>query len=188
MQLNVRDSVYDPMEDSYMMQKEVQKRARDKKVLDMGTGSGIQSISAALSGAKEAFAVDLNPEAVKCCKENAKLNNVEVSVIQSNLFEKLPKNRFDLVVFNPPYLPSDGQHDDLRWSGGYEGIEVILEFFQQVSDYLAKDGEILFIFSSHANQDKLKKVLAKMGFSLEVIDKKRIFHEEIYLGLSGRRI
>jgi release factor glutamine methyltransferase len=184
MQFDVKPSVYEPREDSHLMQIEVQKRAKDKYVLDMGTGSGIQAITAAKYGAKHVVAVDINPKAVGCCLKNAKKHNVSVKVITSHLFENVPKKKFDLIVFNPPYLPSDGENDDARWSGGYEGIETILEFFQQVSDYLAKDGEILFIFSSHANQDKMKKTLQKFGYNLEIVATKRIFFEEIYLGLA----
>ena len=184
MELNVKESVYEPMEDSKLMQKAVQLRAKGKSILDVGTGSGIQAISASLAGAKEVWACDSNPEAGKCAKANATSNKVEVNVIQSNLFENVPKKKFDLIVFNPPYLPSDGKHDDIRWSGGYEGIEVILDFFEQVKPFLAEKGEILFIFSSHAKQDKMKKVLKQVGFNLNVIGKKRIFFEEIYLGLA----
>ncbi|MBT3582279.1 methyltransferase, partial [Candidatus Woesearchaeota archaeon] len=119
MELNVKESVYEPMEDSKLMQKAVQLRAKGKSILDVGTGSGIQAISASLAGAKEVWACDINPEAVKCAKANATSNKVEVNVIQSNLFENVPKKKFDLIVFNPPYLPSDGKHDDIRWSGGY---------------------------------------------------------------------
>jgi release factor glutamine methyltransferase len=184
MEIKILDSVYEPMEDSKFMQKEVQLRAKGKIILDVGTGSGIQAISASLAGAEEVYACDINPEAVKCARENAVANKAEVNVIQSNLFEKIPKKKFDLIVFNPPYLPSDGKHDDIRWSGGYEGIEVILDFFEQVKPFLAKEGEILFIFSSHAKQEKMKKVLDKFGFNLKVIGKKRIFYEEIYVGLA----
>ena len=184
MQLKVLNTVYEPREDSYLLQKEVEKRAKGKRVLDMGCGTGIQAITAAKAGAEEVWACDINSKAVKCCKENAKLNRVEVRVVESDLFRNVPQNEFQLIVFNPPYLPSDGQHDDLRWSGGYEGIEVVIDFFKRVSEYLTKDGEVLFIFSSHANQDKLKEVLKRLGFSLKVIAKQRIFFEEIYVGLA----
>ncbi len=184
MQIKVMDTVYEPMEDSKLIQNEVQKRAKDKIVLDIGCGSGIQAISAALSGAAEIYASDINPRAVMCTRENAKNNKAEIHVFESNLFEKAPKKKFDLVIFNPPYLPSDGYNDDLRWSGGYEGIEIILDFFDQATDFLTERAEILFIFSSHANQEKLKKVLDIMGFNLRVLQTKRIFFEEIHLGLA----
>jgi release factor glutamine methyltransferase len=184
MQLKVLDSVYEPREDSHLMQKEVQSRAKDKHVLDMGTGSGIQAISASLASAKEVWAVDVNPKAVDCAKENAKKNKVEVKVIQSDLFKKVPKHKFDLLVFNPPYLPSDGSNDDIRWSGGYQGLEVTIEFFKQAKPFFAKGAEILFIFSSHANQVGLKDFLKREGFKLKVVASKRIFFEEIFVGLA----
>jgi release factor glutamine methyltransferase len=184
MQLKVRDSVYEPREDSYLMQKEVQARAKDKIVLDMGTGSGIQAISASLAGAKEVWAVDINPKAVSCCKDNSKKNKVKVNCIQSDLFAKVSSKKFDLIIFNPPYLPSDGKHDDIRWSGGYQGLEVTIEFFKQAKAFLVKDTKILFIFSSHANQEGLKEFLRREDFKLDIVASQRIFFEEIFIGLA----
>jgi release factor glutamine methyltransferase len=184
MKIKVKNSVYEPMEDSRLIQKEVRKLAEDKIVLDIGTGTGVQAISAVLAGAKEVWACDINPVAVECARENAELNHVEINIIESNLFDNIPKKKFDLIIFNPPYLPSDGRHDDIRWSGGYEGIEVILEFFDQVKPFLSENGKILFIFSSHANPDKLDKIIKRYGFDLDVVAEQRIFFEEIYLAIA----
>jgi release factor glutamine methyltransferase len=184
MQLKVLDSVYEPREDSYLMQKQVQSRAKGKIVLDMGTGSGIQAISASLAGAKEVWSVDVNPKAIECAKANAKKNKAKVQCIQSDLFQNVPKMKFDLLIFNPPYLPSDGKHDDIRWSGGFQGIEVTMEFIKQTKSFLARDAEILFIFSSHANQVGLKEFLKLEGFELEIVASQRIFFEEIFIGLA----
>jgi len=186
MELKVKESVYEPMEDSTMLLKEIKTRANGKVVLDMGTGSGIQAITAAKAGAKEVWAADINPKAVECAKENVVTNKVEVNIIESNLFENVPDKKFDLIVFNPPYLPSDGLNDDLRWSGGMDGIEIILEFFSRVGAFMSKGAEVLFIYSSHADPDRLKRVLGEWGFKLKVITKKHIFFEDIYLSSASR--
>ncbi|MBT3940825.1 methyltransferase [Candidatus Woesearchaeota archaeon] len=184
MELKVKESVYEPMEDSHMMQREIEIRAKGKKVLDIGTGSGIQAITAALAGAKEVWAADVNPIAVRCAQSNAEANNCDINFVESDLFTYVPKKKFDLIVFNPPYLPSDGIHEDLRWSGGLEGIEVILDFLSQVKPFLARDGAILFIYSSYANPDRLAKMMKRFGFKLEVVSQKHIFFEDIFVGLA----
>ena len=52
--------IYEPAEDSYLLVEEVRKRARGKKVLDVGTGSGIQARAAYSAGAREVLAVDID--------------------------------------------------------------------------------------------------------------------------------
>ena len=181
--LQVDNSVYEPREDSWLLANEVKQLSKGKRVLDIGCGTGIQAITAALSGASEVWACDINPKAVECTKKNAKLNKVKIKAFKSDLFKDVPSKKFDLIVFNPPYLPSDGKNDDIRWSGGYEGMEVILNFFAQASPFISKNGKVLFIFSSHTNQEKLKKTLQQMGFNLKILSKKRMFFEEIYVAL-----
>jgi len=165
--LRYKEGVYKDAEDSWLLQKQVEKFAKDKKVLDIGTGTGIQAITAAKSGAKEVIAVDINPDAVDLAKENAELNKVKIKVFQSDLFEKV-SGKFDLIVFNPPYLPP-GKPKDLAWSGGKEFIE---RFLKQAREYLLPNGKILFVFSSLT---KLKDV--------EIIAKQKLPFEQLYVGI-----
>ena len=88
--------LYEPREDSELLVKYVKKHARGV-VLDMGTGSGIQAIGAIEKGA-EVLAVDVNKEAVEHCEKKG------INALQSDLFENV-KGKFDLIIFNPPYLP-----------------------------------------------------------------------------------
>lgn len=79
------------------------------EVLDMGTGSGILAITAG-QVARKVIAVDINPFAVRCARENVKRNKLEnvVSVVQGDLFSPLPpKSRFDVILFTPPYMEED---------------------------------------------------------------------------------
>lgn len=165
--------IYEPREDSYLLAEQVKKYAKGR-VLDVGTGSGIQAVTAKEAGA-DVLATDINPEAVKVAKK------LGIKAICCDLLEKV-KGKFDLIIFNPPYLPADGRNDDIRWSGGYEGIEVIMEFFKQAKNHLAENGKILFVFSSLSSQEKLKSFLRRLGFKLEILAWKRIFFEEIYVG------
>ncbi len=70
-------------------------------VLDMGTGTGFVAIYLALRGI-DSEGADINPEAVRCARENARKNGVDTVFRQSDLFESLDR-RYDLIVFNPPY-------------------------------------------------------------------------------------
>ena len=80
----------------------------DAKVLDIGTGTGILAIMIAkLNSKQHVFASDISPEALKVAKENALNHQVNVEFIESNLFEYIPQQSFDLIVSNPPYISED---------------------------------------------------------------------------------
>ena len=156
----IRDEkTYPPREDSYLLSRVVKQISKGKTVLDIGTGTGIQAITAALNGARDVVATDINPDALKLAKENAKLNKVKIEVIESDLFAKV-KGKFDLIIFNAPYLPSgpvppetspalaelpQRGHDDPQWSGGKELIE---KFLKEAKNHLTEGGKIVYVFSS----------------------------------------
>lgn len=71
-----------------------------KKVLDLGTGSGLIAIYFALKG-KKVTASDISNEAVEVAKENAENLNAKLNFVESNLFDKI-NDKFDLILFNPP--------------------------------------------------------------------------------------
>tara|TARA_Y100000310_G_scaffold336309_1_gene420471 strand:+ start:265 stop:792 length:528 start_codon:yes stop_codon:yes gene_type:complete len=147
MELKYSDEVYLPREDSWALQKVVSKyitKNKPQRVLDMGTGCGIQAITAKIYGAKEVVGVDIDPAAIELAEKNAKLNKVDIKFIVSDLFERDIGEDFDLIVFNAPYLPPIPPLDP-QWSGGEKFIE---KFISQAKDHLAHQGKILFVYSS----------------------------------------
>ena len=129
---DVCDDVYEPAEDSFLFSQNLKVR-RDEVVLDLGTGSGILAVTAALK-ARRVLAVDLNPYAVRCAKMNAKLNGVNnVDFLQSDLFSAFSSGvKFDLVLFNAPYLPSEAGEEESwigrSWAGVPDGRVVVNRF------------------------------------------------------------
>lgn len=165
--------IYEPQEDSFLLEKYVKKYASGK-VLDMGTGSGIQA-KAALSKTKDVLAVDINEEAVK------KLKNAKVSDLFSNV-----KGRFDLIIFNPPYLPEEKKEDKktrLVTTGGKYGYEIIERFLKDAKNYLNKDGRILIVFSSLTNKKKVDSLIEKHSFKFQLLEEKNLFFEKLYVYL-----
>ena len=99
-----------------------------KKLLDVGTGSGLLGLFAAKKGARVS-AIDINPKAVVACRENATANQLDISALESDLFDKLPKgNSYDLVLINPPYFAAPAK--DLAARAFFAGSN--LEYFEKL--------------------------------------------------------
>lgn len=153
--------------------------------MEIGTGSGIVSISASLK-CREVTSTDINPYAIKCARNNIKLNNREnITVILSDLFENIDEE-YDLILFNTPYLPVvEEEHIDddysKAWDGGESGREVIDKFIEQAPSYLKKEGIIQLVQSSLSDNAKTLNMFEKMGFKAEITAVEHIFFEDITL-------
>lgn len=125
------------------------------KILDIGTGSGCVAISFAkfLSYAK-IDACDISKEALGVAKENAKLNNVDVNFIQSNLFSTyhLSPKTYNLIISNPPYIPTPeiknlqpeiSYEPAIALDGGEDGLDFYRKIIAAAAAYLKKDGFLM---------------------------------------------
>ena len=91
--------------------------------LDLCTGSGVLAIAAARHGCRHVAAVDISRRAVAAAWCNARLNGVSVQSVRGDLFEPVRGRRFDLIVSNPPYVPTPAGEIPRRglaraWEGG----------------------------------------------------------------------
>ncbi len=205
------ENVYAPSDDTYLIidyfKKHIDYDNFDginikeiKRVLDIGTGSGIIAIFFQIikkhnpNFNPEIFASDISEEAIKCAKSNEKANNFEnkIKFIQSDLFKSFPdylKHSFDVMIFNPPYLPSSPLIDkssnkkkiDYSWDGGKRGFEIFIKFLDDVKKFLKKKSFIYYISSSRTNLEQLNNYILKRNFKNETLEKKHIFFEDIIL-------
>ena len=169
-------SIYRPAEDSYLLQRHVE-RLVEGSVLDMGTGSGIQAVAAAKKPeVRRVVAVDIDPDAVEAARSRAEDARVsqKMCFVDSDLFANV-QGRFDWMIFNPPYLPSEADIEDETWDGGETGREITARFLEGAKEHLAPGGSILIIYSSEAEIDA-----EPLGYRLEVLEEKRLFFETIY--------
>lgn len=167
--------IYEPAEDSFLLQKYVKKFAKGK-VLDMGTGSGIQAITAK-EKTDSVLAVDINSEAVKLVKDKGICAQV------SNLFSNV-NGKYDLIIFNPPYLPEDDLEDEESkkiTTGGKEGYEVLESFLKKAKFFLNPRGKILIVVSSLTGN--VESLFKKYDYKFDCLEKKKIFFEELKIYL-----
>ncbi len=167
--INLAKDVYEPAEDSYLMidtaLSEIGKSSRALRILEIGTGSGIvSSMLMQNMPDHEYIATDISPHAVLCAKTNG------LQVIRADLFAGL-RGLFDLIIFNPPYLPTapDERIDgwlDLAWNGGDDGRRTIDRFLQQAPAFLADGGSLLLLISSLTGIEEVYAYSASAGFTM----------------------
>lgn len=154
-----------------------------KYILDMGCGSGIVSVTAVSIGAR-CLASDINPDSVRCTKDNLKQNHPGDStvVVQSDLFENIPKSeKFDIIFFNPPYYPKEPETAfELAFNAGIN-YRVIRDFVQEARKFLKADGRIYYILSSDMDIALFLQILKEHGFKHEIVTEIYKFFETFYI-------
>ena len=171
--------IYTPAEDTHLLLSAAQcEVSLNDRVLEVGTGSGIIATTLAKTAAS-VIATDINPFAVIHSHAHG------TDVIRTDLFAGL-KGLFDLVVFNPPYLPTqpDERIDDwLEYAldGGESGRVVIGRFAGEVSRVLAPGGRILVLISSLTGLSEVSELFQKKGYLVTVIKEQVVEAETLYV-------
>jgi len=171
------NEMYEPSEDSYFLNKILKreifnflKKKPNLKLLEIGSGSGINLITALDLGVKKSniFSCDINADAVKKKKKKG------FNCVKSNLFEKI-KNKYDLIFFNPPYLPKCKYDNAPDTTGGKKGSEIINKFLIQAKKHLTKNGKIILLTSS------LTKNTNWRNYNKKLLAKKNLFFEKLFI-------
>ena len=150
------------------------------KILDMCSGSGCIGISLAKYIANcSVVAVDISDKALKVAKENAKLNDVEIQAIRSDLFEKLDTNtKYDIIVSNPPYIRSDEiltlqqevkNEPILALDGGEDGLDMYRKIIANAKTYLCTNGYLALEIGYDQASDVTKILEDNMYKEIKVV-------------------
>lgn len=119
---------------------------RNRKVLELGAGSGYLSIYCSKRGAR-VTATDINPQALKNCVDNARRNKVAVDVVESDLFDRVAPDEFDLIIINPPYYPKAVRDNrDMAWYCG-ENFEYFEKLSVQLKEKRKTANQVIMILS-----------------------------------------
>jgi len=182
----IYENVYEPAEDTFLIADSLVQIVKEgDTLLDIGTGCGILAIIAARK-AKKVIATDVNPNAVKCARLNAKINGVvsKIDACLGDLFQPIQKTeRFDVIIFNAPYLPSSPREQRTwigrAWAGGPTGRRLIDHFIMEAPHYLKRNGKILLVQSSLANIDMTLEKFWEASLKAQVIAEKKVAFETI---------
>ena len=173
--------IYEPAEDSYLLEEVVKDYLKDKnksiKILDMGSGSGVQAINCKNLDFENVLAVDIDPNAIEYLKEK------DLDVVQSDLFLNIEKDKkFDLILFNAPYLPKDKREPEdsqIATTAGDEGYEIIVKFLKHAKGYLSEKGTVLLLFSSLSKPEIILKNAEDFGYDYKKLKSLKLDFEEL---------
>ncbi len=154
-----------------------------KKVCEVGAGSGLLSFIALLNGAN-VVSFDINATAVNGVKENFKSNftgkeNFEIYL--SDLFDTIPKNNFDIFIINPPYFFNDAENEsDFAWKCGKNG-EYFEKLFDQLEGYSHPSSQIFMILADNCDIERIRKTAKKHHYLLNLVFEKKIKWEKNFI-------
>lgn len=147
------------------------------RVLDLCTGSGILALTAAAHPDRRVVAVDISRRAVWAVRINARLNGVRVDARRGNLFQAVAGERYDLVVSNPPYLPSardPSPHSAARaWEAGRDGRSFLDPICSRAGEHLNPGGILLLVHSEVCSEARTIEQLRSHDLQAEVVARHR---------------
>ena len=194
MKLNffVNENVLIPRQDTEILVEEVikiAKKTKARKILDLCTGSGAMAISLAkYLPESEVTAIDISHKAIQMAKRNAIFHKVEnrITFLESNLFENLPDQKYDIIVSNPPYVKRDiikkldkqvQNEPYIALDGGYDGLDFYRKIIKQAYEYLKYNG-YLCLEIGFDQKEEVTELIKNEGQYSKVICKKDLYDND----------
>jgi release factor glutamine methyltransferase len=156
------------------------KPVKGKNVLELGAGSALISMVLARKGAV-VTASDISTTVIENIKENVTQTNISLSVIQSDMFKSFSKEKFDMIIINPPYFSRDPiTESEFAWYCG-SNFDYFKKLFQQLPLYISSNNNIYMILSEDCEIKSIKKIAEKSCFELKLVHSEKIWFEYNYI-------
>ncbi|MCE7992768.1 MAG: class I SAM-dependent methyltransferase [Roseivirga sp.] len=151
-----------------------------KTVLDIGSGSGFISVFAAHHEAL-VTAIDISRAAVGCTLKNAEINQVQLKVIQSDLWDQLPPETYDYIVINPPYYPQNPEKESQHaWYCG-ENFEYFNTLFKDIGSYIHQESKVMMVLSEDCQIEQIKQIANTFDLQFALTATEKNFWEVNYI-------
>jgi release factor glutamine methyltransferase len=179
MTMPVSREIYQPAEDTRLLLRVALQEARaEDEAIEIGCGSGLICRELALK-VKSIIATDINPHATRWVKSHG------IEAVRADLFAGI-RGRFDLVIFNPPYLPTSAEERSSGWlntalDGGETGKDVIYAFLQQLGSHLSARGRALLLISSLNGCKEIEEKAEAEGLEVSLKATERCFFEQLHV-------
>lgn len=153
---------------------------KSKAVLELGAGSGLISVYCAEKGAL-VTASDISLAAINNVRLNAELNECNITVVHSDLFDSIPRQQFDFIVINPPYFAKDPENEsEYAWFCGKE-FQYFEKLFRQIGDFIFSSTIVLMVLSEDCEIEKIKSIAGKNKIEMNLVESKKFFGEENFI-------
>ncbi|WP_413803528.1 HemK2/MTQ2 family protein methyltransferase [Streptomyces iranensis] len=170
--------VYAPQHDTWLLTEALHREniTEDTAVLDIGTGSGALAIAAARSGAGQVTAVDISPLAVATAWLRSRLEGLRIHVMRGDLLTSVADRRFDLIVANPPYVPSPAARRGraVAWNAGVDGRALLDQICRDAPPLMRPGGVLLLVHSALCGVGETVERLGRAGLRAAVTDRRLI--------------
>ena len=179
--------VYPPAEDTYLLLDAALAEFRPEDlVIEIGSGRGILSVELAPK-VRRFIATDINPHAIMATKSRAEERGASdrIDLVRADLFGGI-SCAFDLVLFNPPYLPIDPEERTGRWidyalDGGASGRDTIDRFLKDLRNHLSPGGRALLLISSLTGLREVQETASAFGLAAVLFKSERCFFEQLHV-------
>ena len=165
-QRGIAETVYQPAEDSALLARAaIASVSTPDTILEVGTGSGWVAEQLAAETKARVIGSDLNPHA---CRQ---ARNRGIEAVRADLLAPFAAETVDVVLFNPPYLPTEPETEWDDWmeealSGGEDGRQLIIPFLESVGRVLRPDGEVYLLVSSLTGYETVVELAEDAGFAV----------------------
>lgn len=194
--------VYEPAEDSFLLLDALEadleelKRRQPLICVELGSGSGI-NITALSKALPNSFclAIDINPYACRTTQRTAIANGTRVDMLNTDLLSSLAPGVIDLLIFNPPYVPTGtlGDEEEFKdpssldaeliksWAGGESGCDVINRLIEVVHEKMAKGSLFYLLLLKENDPEEIKRRMIELEFSVEIVKERKLRGEHLFI-------
>lgn len=197
--------VYEPAEDSFLLldalEKDMENILSHKPLVcvEIGVGSGviITALKQLLKFSTHCIGIDISNVACNVAQKTSKVNEVVIDMANMNLLNGFKHNSIDMLIFNPPYVPSrleprgklesnemNVTNDSIvgAWAGGVDGCEIIDQILNDLDRVLVHNGVFyLLLLKENKPNEVIQKLTRHDEFSAEVLMERRIIGEHLFV-------